>query len=92
MSYEIIITKIEIQEVESGNEWTQVGEQPLTEDDVKQSIYDPGLMKTDEVKLKKKFGYTPRIVKSQAVTTEIYRQTVSELDLSAVIKAVNKLD
>ncbi len=92
MSYEIIITKTEVKKVESGQDWTQVGEQLLDEADVKRSIYDGTVVSKDEVRMKKKFGYTPPIIKSEAVTTEIYRQTVPELDLPAVIRAVNKLD
>lgn len=92
MSYEIIITETEIQEVESGGEWKQVGEQLLTEEDLNQSIYDGTVIKEDEIRLKKIFGYTPKIIKSETVTTEIYRQVVPELDLPEVIRAINKLD
>ena len=92
MSYEIIITKTEVREVESGAEWTQVGEELLTEDDVKQSIYDRGIVSKDAIKLKAVFGYTPKIIKSETVTTEIYRQTMPEIDLPAVIRAINMMD
>ena len=93
MSYEITITKTEVQEVESGGDWKQVGEQPLTKDDLRQSIYDGAVVsEKGEVTLKKVYGYTPQIMRCETVTTEIYRQTVPEIDLPAVIKAVNKLD
>lgn len=92
MSYEITITKIEIQEIESGSIWTQVGEALLDESDLKQSIYDGSVVSRDEVRLKKVFGYTPKITKMETITIEIYRQIVPELDLPAVIRAVNKLE
>lgn len=38
-----------------------------------------------------KYGYTPEIEKEQEVVTKVFEQTVAELDLNAVIKAVNKL-
>lgn len=93
-SYEIIITKTTVEDVESGGNWQQVGEEPLTEDDYRQSIYDGSLIpfiSNGEIRLKKVFGYTPKIVKSKTITAEIYRQTVSDIDLPAIIKAVNKM-
>jgi hypothetical protein len=37
------------------------------------------------------YGYTPEIEKTVKETTEIYQQIVDDLDLAAVIIAVNKL-
>lgn len=37
------------------------------------------------------YGYTPEIMKKREVTTIILEQQLEELDLPAVIKAVNKL-
>ncbi len=37
-----------------------------------------------------KYGYTPEVESTQTETTEIYSQVVEELDLVAVINAVNK--
>ena len=39
----------------------------------------------------KKYGNTPEIKKHKAVATVVYNQTVDELDMEAVIKAVNKI-
>lgn len=36
------------------------------------------------------YGYTPEVESTQTETTEIYTQVVEELDLVAVINAVNK--
>ena len=35
------------------------------------------------------YGYTPEIIKKQTVETTVYRQVIDEIDLFAVIKAVN---
>lgn len=87
MSYEITITKTQIREVESGGDWTVVGEElaipeaiPLSADDV------------SSLRLKGVYGYTPRITKSKTVTIEIYRQVVKELELPEVIRAINMMD
>jgi len=37
------------------------------------------------------YGYTPEVENVQTETTEIYTQVVEELDLVAVINAVNKI-
>ena len=37
------------------------------------------------------YGYAPEVEKVVTETQEVYRQTVEELDLAAVIIAVNKL-
>lgn len=39
-----------------------------------------------------KFGYTPEIEKTVLVEREIFSQNTDELDLIAVIKAINKID
>ena len=39
-----------------------------------------------------KYAYTPEIMIKDWVTREIYQQTVSDLDVKAVIKAVNSLE
>ena len=86
MSYEITITKIEVREVESGVEWTTIEKRPLTEEEAEQTYA------TLRSQQKTIYGYTPKIVRSEPVTTEIYRQTMPEIDLPAVIKAVNMMD
>ena len=37
------------------------------------------------------YGYTPEIIKKQTVETTVYRQVIDEIDLFAVIKAVNNM-
>ena len=45
---------------------------------------------TDE-KGNDKRGYTPEIIHEKEIIREVYRQAIDDLDLSLVIKAVNKL-
>ena len=85
MPYEVIITRTEVQEIESGGDWTTLERRPLTEKEAEETHT------TLRSQTKTVYGYTPKIVKSETVTTEIYRQAVPELDLPAIIKAVNKL-
>lgn len=87
MSYEITITKTEIREVESGGVWAVVGEELAKPEGIALSADD-----IDSLKLKRVYDYTPKITKSETVTTEIYRQAVKELELPEVIKAINMMD
>lgn len=75
------VFKITIEETRTvvktvGKEWGIVDQVPITDG--------------DEV-LKNVMGYTPLIEKAVPETKEVYAQTVEELDLHAVIKAINKL-
>lgn len=84
--YEITITKTETREVECGGDWAVVENRPLTKEEAEQTFTpDPSHIKTV-------FGYTPKITKSETVTTEIYRQVVKELELPEVIRAINMMD
>lgn len=80
MSFEIIITKTRETIRKSGKDWTKVGQEET------QSTYDP-----DKIHLTDKYGYTPEIEKAVIEKVDVLRQTIDELDLSAVIKAINKL-
>ena len=85
MPYTITITKTEYQEVESGGDWTAIEKRPLTEEEAAKTFT------TGRTQLKTIYGYTPKIIKSETVTIELYRQTIGEIDLPEIIKAVNKL-
>ncbi len=39
--------------------------------------------------MKEVMGYTPKIIKEEHVEIEILKQTVADLDLTTVIKAIN---
>ena len=84
--YEITITKIEDVKKLVGKDWGKIGESnnPIDADGDRRDVSSDN--KTYNV-----YGYTPEIEKTKRVETELLKQTVEELDFSAVIKAINKL-
>ena len=86
--YEIIIKKTEIVKQKAGKDWKQTGERPVTKEEVEKSF---GSHEDYKGKMSSVYGYTPEIEKEVEVDREILKQTIEELDLAAVIKAINKL-
>jgi len=91
MTYEIIIKKREIKPVTKRGEYTTVGKVPWTEDELDQKIYRGLEEFLKENPSKSVYGYAPDYQSTETTETELLRQTVDELDLPAVIKAINKL-
>ena len=94
--YEIIIRKKTIEEVPAGKEWENLGERPLTSDEMNEKSYwqkeeIEKKRKAGEVIMVKYSGYTPEIIKKKEVEVEVLRQAVEDLDLAKVIKAINNL-
>lgn len=87
--YEITIKKTEMETSVGGNDWKVVGEAPLSKDDVEEAHFSnhAEYMK----KLKSVYGYTPKYEKQVEVSREVLKQTVEDLDLNSVIKAINRL-
>ena len=79
MSYEITITEKRDVVKTCGKEWKVIGQTQ------KKSEYDTEPYMSDV------YDYTPEIEKNVSETREILKQTVEDLDLAAVIKAINKL-
>lgn len=77
MSFTITITKHWAEKVKT-KEWVKVGEEPDPKygDDAKKGVY----------------GYGPETEKVVEKSCEILKQVVTELDLAAVIKAINKME
>jgi hypothetical protein len=73
--YEITIKKKDVMVTIQGAEWETIDQEPVNGSD----------------KLKDVYGYTPEIEKREEIEIEILKQVVEELDLAAVIKAINKL-
>lgn len=90
MSYEIIIKRKEIKEVTKRGEFTMVSKVPWTDEEIakrSESFYTSRQMDAmREVK-----DYAPDWNGIETVETELLKQTVEELDLAAVIRAINKL-
>jgi len=74
--FEIKITEIGSEVRTGGKEW----------EPIKQSTA------TDGSKGEKEWGYTPEIQKTVTYTREIFKQTVDDLDMSAVVSVVNKIN
>lgn len=77
MSYTITISKTETVNTAVGKEWRVVD----------QDIVISG----DKPITKDVYGYTPEIIKDVESQREIFKQTVHDLDLMAVIKAINEI-
>lgn len=90
MKYKITITKIEeVTSTEKGD-WREVSSKPWTNEELSDKAR--GYNEEDFLKdnpLNKKWGYTPDREVTKSEETQILAQTVDELDVAAVIKAVN---
>lgn len=73
--FKIEITEIRNQITIEGKEWTVIGEE----------------YKEGDERPTKKYGYTPEIEKVTQQTRSVLIQCVDELNLAAVIKAINNL-
>lgn len=88
MSYEITIKETRAVTKMAGKDWEVVGqvEKPRERTMYEDRDSEPRTYIANE------YGYTPEIVKETVETREVLKQTVDELDIAAVIRAVNKLD
>lgn len=92
MKYVIRITKIEEKTVTKRGDHTVIKERPWTSDEVDSKTVcetKENFLKRNPVK--KIYGYAPSWQGVEKEETEVLKQTVDELDLPAVIKAVNGL-
>jgi hypothetical protein len=92
IKYKITITKIETVETKVANHWVVLDKRPWTDKDFedRSTRYD-GHSFFDKTPLKEVMGYAPEKTVSEQVKTKVLIQTVDDLDLPAVIKAINKL-
>ena len=86
--YKITIEKIEEETVTVKGDWKIVGEKPYTEDDMKTS-YDSESYKGEA---KNVYGYLDdkQVIRNKEV--QVLEQTVENIDLVAVIKAINGIE
>jgi len=96
MPYEITIKRTTTKTVTKRGEWTVVDKRPwkateVTEEVDKSYIYRSTDQFLEKNPLKEILGYAPDVQAEQTESTEILKQTVDELDLPAVIKAINKI-
>lgn len=88
--YEIVITQKVLKKVPAGEDWEIIDKRPYNKEEVDKmdEMYKKSL---GELALKEVYGYTPKTIKEEHVEVDILKQTVMELDLPAVIKAINRL-
>lgn len=95
MPYEITIKKIEKTTRLRKGEHTQIDERPWTDEDLRDASERAyGKSPSDIIQsspMKKVFGYAPDTYEEMKVEIEILKQTVEDLDIATVIKAINKL-
>ena len=91
MKYNIIITKVETKPVMETGPWAVVGTRPWKEEDFRDATPHYGDMKELLARnpLVEIRGYAPDRMVQQETTSIVFKQSVAELDLAAVIKAVN---
>ncbi len=86
MSFEIVIIERRNVVKVVGKEWGVIGTKEVARDTQFLQDREEPRTRIEEIR-----GYTPEIEKTVVETREVLKQCVDELDLSAVIKAINKL-
>lgn len=92
MSYQITITKLsDVQTMKKGA-WTVIDKVPWGEKTLSQAeIYGSTENFLNRNPLREVLGYAPDVSTTITKETEVLKQTVSDLDLTAVIKAINSI-
>lgn len=92
MSYEITVTRKDIKTVTKRGEYTVIGERPWTGADFDAACrYQNHQEFLKDNPVQKIYGYAPSWEGTEETKTEVLRQNVEELDIAAVIKAINNL-
>jgi hypothetical protein len=89
--YKIVITEIVSQEKMERGEWVVIEKRPLTKAEFNDSNTSYQERK-DADQMKSIFGYAPDHLVTRTSERQIYTQEVAELDLVAVISAVNQMN
>lgn len=91
--YRIIITRVEEKHVERQGAWVTVEQRPWTQKELLDSVFqhrsDEAFLKDHPLKEIK--GYAPNTIGIEEREIELLKQNVEDLDIAAVIKAINKL-
>ena len=91
--YQVTITEITEEIVTKRGAHTVIAVQPWSESDLDEKIRwaqeRSDFLKSTPVK--QIYGYAPSFESTETTRTAILEQTVTELDLAAVIRAINKL-
>lgn len=91
--FEITIKEIKTETKLVRGKYVTLGERLITEEELGKSAWGGNLQRekffSGEVVLVPENGYAPDVQEDVESTQEIYTQRVDDLDLSAVIKAIN---
>lgn len=90
--YHVTLTKVEYRTVTRKGEWGTVDERPWTQkelDDNAKAYNQQDFLEKNP--LKKVYGYKPDIADVEPKETKVLEQTLEDIDLPAVIKALNGL-
>jgi len=90
--YRIVITKIETRTVKKRGAHEIIEERPWTKEEFSDETMYQGpdaFLKSNP--LKRVYGYAPSWQGVETEETELLKQTVDELDVQAVIRAVNNI-
>lgn len=93
MQYQVTITRIEEKKSVKKGEWTTIDRRPWT---TKELSEESKYSSTVEAFLEKNptkavLGYAPDQETVEKVQVQVLAQTVEDIDIGAVIKAINKL-
>jgi len=94
MSYKIMVTRVETEEYERRGEHELIAERPLTNEDM-EDAYHNGELVTEANKnggMIKVYGNTESYMDERTKEIVVYTQDVQNLNLPAVILAVNNLE
>ena len=91
MSYKIIITKIETKKVTKEGDYQIVDRRPWTDEEIDKTTkhYQSNDNFLQNNPLKEVIGYAPSRESTEEKEIKVLEQTIENLDLSAVIKAIN---
>ena len=90
--YKITITQIEEKTVTRKGDWTTIDQVPWDNELLKsENVYGNFESFLDKNPLKSVYGYAPSYQSTTKEETQVLDQTVSDIDLVAVIKAINNI-
>lgn len=90
MKYKIEITKAETKTVTKRGDFTVIEERPWTKEELDEAT-DHFRKADDQPTLKQVRGYAPNFQEVINTQVKVLEQTVEDLDLAQVIKAINNL-
>lgn len=90
MPYKITIEKIEAVTTTKRGEHTVIAEVPWTDKEL-MNRSETYYRQSEMPPLQKIYGYAPSVEVTEQKSSKVLEQTVEEIDMAAVIKAINKI-